>query len=124
MNINDNNNYRNQHIAQHIESLNIDTSNYTEEPNYIKSSVPIFLLSEHLELVLRHNLYLYNFSVSVFSDIPRLDFSVCGATEDLAAYKKETGTENPTEEEIEHAILRDKNDPDLAEFYNTDGFNE
>jgi hypothetical protein len=113
-------NFKERHIAQHIEFLNIDTSSYTEELNYIKSSIPIFLLSEHLEMVLRHNLYLYNFSVSVFSDIPRLDFNVCGASEDLAAYKKETCTENPTEEEIEQAILRYKNDPDLAEFYNTD----
>ena len=116
-------NYRKQHIAQHIESLNIDTSNYTEELNYIKSSIPIFLLSKHLEIVLRNNLYLYNFSVSVFSDIPRLDFNVCGASEDLAAYKKETGTENPTEEEIEQAILRDRNDPDLAEFFTDECIN-
>lgn len=112
-------NFKEKHLAQHIESLGVDTSNYTEY-NYRRMSSPIAWLPSTFDLLIKHNLYLYGFEYEVEErfDSPRLSFYFCGDTENMTAYSKETNTENPTKEEIEQAILRDKTDPYLAELFN------
>ena len=112
-------NFKEKHLAQHIESLDVDTSDYTEY-NYSRMSTPIEWFPSTSDLLIKHNLYLYGFEFEIEErfDSPRLSFYFCGDTENIAAYCKETNTENPTKEEIEQAILRDKNDPNLAEFFN------
>ena len=115
-------NFKKGHLAQHIESLYIDTSNFTEL-NYVKLTCPIELIQYSFDLLIKYNLYLYNFEFKVVDrfDSPTLSFWICGDIENIDAYKKENGTVNPTEEEIEAARIRDENDPNLAEFF-TDEF--